>query len=112
MGLQHLTEIEEHVAAGSVINCPHHPLKSLILTESNDVYTCEGSTPSLMACYYGELTSVKRIVECWGDVNLMACVIRPKDGQPIWMSSLCGIDVLMCGIDALMCGIDALRIYN
>jgi len=68
MCLQHLTAIEEHVAANCP-NCPHPPLKDIFFTDDS----IKGTTPLLMACYYGEIASVKRIVESWGvDVNLAA----------------------------------------
>jgi len=68
MGLQQLTEIEEHVAANN-LDCPHPPLKDLVF----DGNFINGSTPLLMACYFGELASVKRIVEGWGvDANQSA----------------------------------------
>lgn len=100
MGLQHLTEIEEHVAARSS-DCPHSPLKDL----SFDDDSMKGTTPLLMACYYGELASVKRIVECWGvDVNLAATYHfhRPfynhskiKKASPLFVAaSACYLDIV------------------
>jgi len=67
MTLQHVQQIEEHVAASNS-NCPHPELKDIVLNDP-----IEGSCPLLMACFYGEKASVKRIVESWGaDVNLVA----------------------------------------
>jgi len=68
MSLQHLAAIEEHVAANCP-DCPHPPLKDIFFKDDS----IKGTTPLLMACHYGELASVKRIVESWGvDVNLAA----------------------------------------
>jgi len=67
MEMEHLKEIEEHVKSNRT-DCPHLPLKYLVFHDNSPI---KGSTPLLMACFYGELASVKRIVEYWGvDVNL------------------------------------------
>jgi len=67
MTLQHVQQIEEHVAANSS-DCPHPPLKDMLFNGS-----IKGSSPLLLACYYGQLDSVERIVEHWTvDVNLAA----------------------------------------
>jgi len=64
MGIHHLLKLEEHVAANSP-DCPHPPLKDSFFN-----YPIRGSSPLLLACYYGELASVERIVEHWKvDVN-------------------------------------------
>ncbi len=48
MTLQHVQEIEEHVAASS-LDCPHPSLKDIVLNDP-----IKGSSPLLMACFYGE----------------------------------------------------------
>jgi len=77
MTLQHVHQIEEHVAASNS-NCPHPPLKDIVF---NDLAV--GATPLLLACYYGDLDSVERIVEHWKvDVNLAATYyIEPFNDQ-------------------------------
>ena len=67
MRLEHIHQIEEHVAASNP-DCPHPPLKDIVINDS-----IRGSTPLLLACYYGDFDSVERIVEHWKvDVNLAA----------------------------------------
>jgi len=64
MGLHHVKEIEDHFN-----NCLSR--RPLLLKDFVFKGLLEGSTPLQMACHYGELVSVKRIVESWGvDVNL------------------------------------------
>ncbi len=66
MGLHHIKEIEDHISKGS---CPHPPLKDFVIKGSG----VAGTTPLLLACNYGELDSVKHIVESWGvDVRTSA----------------------------------------
>lgn len=68
MGLQHVLKIEEHVATNSS-DCPHLPLKDIFFNKP----IRGSSSPLLLACYYGELASVERIVEHWKvDVNQAA----------------------------------------
>jgi len=68
MGLSHLEAIENHV---STDNCPHPPLKEFVFHGHN--VHLKGTTPLLLACHYGELESVKRIVESWGaEINAAA----------------------------------------
>jgi len=78
MGLHHVKEIEDHFK-----NClSRHPLP---LKDFVFKGLLEGSTPLQMACHYGELVSVKRIVESWGvDVNLASTYyIDVKSTAPI-----------------------------
>jgi len=58
MGLSHLQAIDNHVALNH--SC-HPPLNELIFYGR-----LRGTTPLLLACHYGELESVKHIVESWG----------------------------------------------
>ena len=55
----HLTAIEEHITSSS---CPHpQALKDLRFKEP-----LKECSPLLLACHFGELASVKHIVESWG----------------------------------------------
>ena len=60
MGNEHLQAIESHLLSG---NCQqaHPSLKELVF---DGPFT--GTTPLLFACNFGELHSVKHIVESWG----------------------------------------------
>ena len=92
---RHLKAIEDHVATN---NCPHPPLKYVKIDD--DWYT--GTTPLILACQYGELNAVKRIVECWGvDVQASAkyffnltCTTRPhnfiESATPLFVAALHG----------------------
>jgi len=57
MGLRQVMEIENHVTTSS---CHHPQLKNLVCHGAID-----GTTPLLLACSYGELEAVQRIVEFW-----------------------------------------------
>lgn len=59
MGLAHLKAIEEHVSAGS--NCPHPLIKELQFGDG----LLKGSNPLILACHFGELDSVKHMVDIW-----------------------------------------------
>jgi len=64
MKLHKLEEIEKHATAASN-SCSHHPLK--------DVVFVGGSTPLILACQFGELESVVKLIEDWGvDVEASA----------------------------------------
>jgi len=54
-----LDEIEEHISTSN--QCHHPPLKDVVLHGSLD-----GTTPLLLACWYGDLNRVKHIIENWG----------------------------------------------
>ncbi len=66
-------EIEKLVSAHNNLNINGlHPmiLDKLIYTNESNIAGC---TPLLLACHYGELAAVERIVETWGeDVNQAA----------------------------------------
>lgn len=64
MGLRQVIEIENHIS--SSLSCHHPPLKDLVFSR--------GTTPLLLACSYGDLKAVKRIVEHWG-VNVQASAV-------------------------------------
>lgn len=57
MKLLQVEEIESHTATDS---CSHQPLKNLIFKGP-----LEGTTPLLLACHYGDLEAVMRIVDIW-----------------------------------------------
>lgn len=60
-----LQEIEEHISTG---DCHHPPLKDVVFHGSLD-----GTIPMLLACKYGDLDCVKRLVQTWKmDVNAPA----------------------------------------
>jgi len=62
-GMQVLEDIEVHISSNS--NCHHLPLRDLVFDRS-----LHGTTPLLLACHYGDLGWVKRILEEWSvDVN-------------------------------------------
>jgi len=64
-GNQILEDIEAHVSTSNS-NCHHHPLKDLVLGGSLEL----GITPLIVACHYGDVDWVKRIVDVWGaEVN-------------------------------------------
>jgi len=67
MKLCHVKKIERHFSSSK---CSlHSHLKDLII----NVHPALGSTPLLLACHYGELESVKRIIKSWGvDVRASA----------------------------------------
>ena len=67
MKLQNLKELEDHVLKS---DCPHPPnLKDFIF----DGYVAFGTTPLILACQYGELDSVKYLIENWGvDLHALA----------------------------------------
>jgi len=80
MGLQHVKEIEEHLST-----ClSRTPLLLKDFAFDNGWHNAiKGSTPLLMACHFGELPSVKRIVESWGvDVNLAAPYYNDPINKP------------------------------
>jgi len=89
IGLQHLKEIEHHVQ-----NCENSELKDIIFknprTETPDdpewdpkLHYIRGSlSPLHKACFYGELDSVKHIVENWKvNVNQLASFCPAYGGQ-------------------------------
>ncbi len=88
-----LREIEDHISAG---NCPHPPLKHLVLKGS-----LEGSTPLLLACQNGQLDSIKRIVKLWR-VNVRSSGVyhglwnmRIEGATPIFVATVnCHIDIV------------------
>jgi len=76
MSDHHLEEIEAHISSR---NCFH----STVLKELVFHHSLEGCTPLILACHFGELASVKRIVENWG-VDVRACAVYYID--PIYIS--------------------------
>jgi len=54
-GLGILEEIEQHITTSN--QCDHSPLKDLVLY---------GTTPLILACWYGDLNRVKHIIGNWG----------------------------------------------
>ena len=62
MKLHHLEEIENHATA-AISSC-HHP-------SLNDVVFIGGSTPLIIACQFGQLDSVKHLIDIW-KVNVNA----------------------------------------
>jgi len=67
-GIKILEEIEAHVSTSNN-NCNHPQLKDLVFDGPLEF----GTTPLLLACNYGDVDWVKRIVEDWGvDVNVAA----------------------------------------
>jgi len=86
--LKYLKEVEQHVQYCK--NCPHPQLKDIIFENPREPsegpyksYHIRGSlSPLHKACFYGELESVKRIIECWKvDVNLPASYCPFYGGQ-------------------------------
>lgn len=69
--LQGLKVIEEHISTNT--DCHHPPLKDIVLKGS-----LEGSSLLLLACNFGQLDTVKHIVECWG-VDARAAAIHYSD---------------------------------
>lgn len=69
VGLHNMMEIEG-LAAAHNINCLHTLMKLNKLVFTNDSSIADGCIPmllaSVLACHYGDLVSVKRIVEFWG----------------------------------------------
>ena len=65
-----LEEIEKHVTSSQ---CYHPPLKDLILHGPLD-----GTTPLLLACFFGDLDFVKHIVENWHADTEAAAVYYSK----------------------------------
>jgi len=63
MGLHQVIEIEDHISSST--SCHHPQLKDLV---------CNRTTPLLLACSYGDLDAVQRIIEHWG-VNVQASAI-------------------------------------
>lgn len=55
-GLRQVREIEDHITSSSR-SCHHPPLKDLVCYK--------GTTPLTMACKYGDLEAVKRIIQFW-----------------------------------------------
>jgi len=96
MKLQNLKEIEDHF---STSDCPH-PLDLKDFTF--DGYTASGTTPLILASQYGELDSVKHLVETWGvDVRTSAkyysdptqpgsCMIQIKKATPLFVVAFYG----------------------
>jgi len=59
-GLQILEDIEVHISTNNC-NCHHPSLKDLVFGGR-----LNGTTPLLLACHYGDVDWVKRIIERWG----------------------------------------------
>ena len=81
----HLKAIEEHISSSS---CPHpQALKDLRFKEP-----LKECSPLLLACHFGELASVKHIVESWGaDVREEAVYYRnPTSTTYYWNSARIG----------------------
>jgi len=79
MKLCHVKEIEHHFSSSK---CSlHSHLKGLII----NVHPALGTTPLILACHYGELESVKRIIESWGvDMNTSAkYYLDPSQPNPL-----------------------------
>jgi len=78
-GLRQVEEIEDHISAST--SCHHPPLKDLVCSR--------GTTPLLLACSYGDLEAVKRIVEYWEvsvEATAVYCIKPMADlDEPEWM---------------------------
>ncbi len=69
-GLPILQEIEDHISTGK---CHHPPLKDVVLLRSLD-----GTTLMMLACQFGNLDCVKRLVQTW-KVDVNASAVYYKD---------------------------------
>lgn len=62
LGLRQVQEIEDHIVSNTSYHqgerYHHPPLKDLVC--------CRGTKPLNLACQYGDLEAVKRIVAVWG----------------------------------------------
>jgi len=100
MRLDQVKKMEDHISTG----CHHPPVREFICHGE-----IAGTTPLLLACKYGHLDSVKRIVQGWGvdvqvsAVYLMKSVHFPPVGSGSMMKALSSSQQVMgtsisCGI--------------